>query len=125
MNRQPWRFIVIQDKKIIGELAGIARLRIKKLHKLIPLLRPFSKDLKDQRVVNAIKKTVEAPADKDTVFYNAPLIIFIANDTRLGLTKEDCHLAAQNMVLAAHSLGIGSCYVGRGKAIPKKVLREK
>lgn len=123
LNRQPWKFIVINDVGLIEELSQIARARIKRLYKLIPLLKWFSKDLKDQRVVNAIKKTAESP--EDTVFYKAPLLIFIANDARLSGTERDCYLAAQNMMLASHSLGIGSCFIGRGRAIPKKVLLKK
>ncbi len=123
LNRQPWKIIVIDDKNLIQELSQIATARLKKLYKLVPIWRLFFKDLRDQRVVNALKKTAENPGD--TIFYSAPVLILIANDTRFKETKENCYLAAQNMVLAAHSLGIGSCFIGRGRAIPKKILRER
>lgn len=123
LNRQPWKFIVINDKDLIEELSRITTARIKKLYKFIPLLKLFIKDLKDQRVVNALKKTVESP--QDTVFHNAPLLIFIANDIRFDDTRHDCYLAAQNMMLAAHSLGIGSCFIGRSQVIPRKLLLNK
>lgn len=123
LNRQPWKFIIIDDSGLIRELAEIARKRIRIIYKLTPFLKFLSKDLKDQRVINALKKT--AMSDQDTVFYDAPLVIIIANDTRYKDTSTDCHLAAQNMMLAAHSMGIGSCFVGRGKAIPKKILLKK
>ncbi|NOZ13200.1 MAG: nitroreductase family protein [Acidobacteria bacterium] len=46
----------------------------------------------------------------------APLVIAVCGDTRLeaaeGYLALDCGAAVQNMMLAAHSLGIGSCWLG-------------
>ncbi|MCK5878269.1 MAG: nitroreductase family protein [Holophagae bacterium] len=46
----------------------------------------------------------------------APLVITICGDTRLepaeGYLSVDCGVAAQNILLAAHALGIGSCWLG-------------
>lgn len=122
LNMQPWKFVIISDKKKIEELGHIATANLKKLYKLIPLLKIFIKNYRDARVVNAIKKT--ALNEGDTVFYNAPLLILIANDKRINDSRANCFLAAQNMMLAAHSLGIGSCFIGRGRAIPKNLLLE-
>lgn len=123
LNKQPWKFIIIDDKGLIEDLSRLVRCRIKRIYKLIPLLKFFVKPLRDQRSVNALKKTAESPYD--TVFYNAPLLIFIANDKRLGKTEADCYLAAQNVILAAHSMSVGSCIIGRGNFIPKKFLLKK
>lgn len=123
LNRQPWKFIIINDAKLIEELSHIAQRCIKRVHKLIPLLRFFIKEFQDQRVVNAIKKTVES--NEDTVFYKAPLLIFVANDKRIKGSSGDCYLTAQNMLLTAHALGVGGCFIGRGKAIPKSLLLKK
>ena len=86
-------------------------------------MKLFVKALRDERSMNAVKKT--AQSSDDTVFYNAPLLVFIANDTRFIGTETDCSLAAQNMMLAAHSLGLGSCFVGRGKLIPKALIKKR
>jgi nitroreductase len=123
LNTQPWKFIVIDDKKIIEEFSGIARARLTRLYRFIPLLKIFVKDLKDERAVNAIKKTAQSP--EDTVFYNAPLLIFVANDKRCHDSLTGCSLAAQNMMLAAHGLGVGSCFIGRAKFIPVKTLLKR
>ena len=37
-----------------------------------------------------------------------------AGNDRLGVSAEDCAVAAENMMLAADSLGVGSCYIGQG-----------
>lgn len=68
----------------------------------------------------AYKKTVAGtPAEKAAadpsfvnMFRNAPTVVFIAHKPG-PCTQVDCGLMAGNMVLAAHSLGIGSvCMMG-------------
>lgn len=53
----------------------------------------------------------------------APLVIVIYSEKTHHFVKTDCGLCAQNMMLEAHALGIGSCYIGafREKSI-KKIL---
>ena len=46
------------------------------------------------------------------MFRNAPTVVFIANDPSYGMSQIDCGLLGGNMVLAAKSLGIGSCCLG-------------
>ncbi len=123
LNRQGWKFVAVSDRRLIRAFSEAARTQLTNLYKLSPLLKLFSKELRDERTAAAIKKT--ATSGDDTVFYNAPLIIFIANDSRIRSTGKDCYLAAQNMMLAAHSLGVGSCCIGRARAIPGRLLREK
>ena len=60
------------------------------------------------------------------VFYGAPLLILIFASWDGVTPVRDCSLAAENMMLAASSLGVGSCYVGIGQAlyIDREVLDE-
>lgn len=46
------------------------------------------------------------------MFRNAPTIAFIANDTTFAYSPVDCGLMAENMILSAWSMGIGSCCLG-------------
>ena len=46
------------------------------------------------------------------MFRNAPTIVFIANDTTFAYSPVDCGLMAENMILSAWSMGIGSCCLG-------------
>ncbi|MDR3317235.1 MAG: nitroreductase [Puniceicoccales bacterium] len=46
-----------------------------------------------------------------SVFYHAPTVVFISGDKRDDYYASDCSLAAQNMVIAASSLDIGSCII--------------
>jgi len=48
-------------------------------------------------------------------FYNAPTVLTLFAPKNFLYTVADCCVAAQNIMLAAHSLGVGSCMVGRAK----------
>lgn len=56
-------------------------------------------------------KAAEDPNFKN-MFRNAPTIAFIANDTTFPFSPVDCGLMAENMILSAWSMGIGSCCLG-------------
>lgn len=47
-------------------------------------------------------------------FYDAPTVITLFAPKNFLFSAEDCALAAENMMLAADALGIGSCYIGQG-----------
>ena len=51
---------------------------------------------------------------KDLVFYSAPVILYV-----LGPAKNNigCAMACENIMLAAVSLGLGSCYDGIGAMV--------
>ena len=44
--------------------------------------------------------------------YGAPVLVFIAYDATYDLSQVDCGLLGGNMMVAAQSLGIGSCCLG-------------
>lgn len=52
---------------------------------------------------------------------DAPLIIIIYTEKRHRWVDIDCGMCAQNMILEAHSLGIGSCFIG---AFREKRIKE-
>ena len=50
---------------------------------------------------------------KTPVFHNAPTLILMVEDRRgVPSPPMDIGICGQNMVLAAHSLGAGSCWIG-------------
>jgi nitroreductase len=65
----------------------------------------------DQRLAHGIDTV--AANEKYDLFLHAPVLILVLGDTRgISTPLLDCGLAAQNMVLTAHSLGLGTCYIG-------------
>lgn len=61
--------------------------------------------------VKANPKAAEEPGFKN-MFRNAPAVILIANDTTFGYSQVDCGLMAENMILAAQSMGLGTVCLG-------------
>jgi len=112
LNKQPWKFIIVTNRGSIKRLSDIVKSIAAKIFRFLPVLKIFKRELRDQQVISAIKKTVSS--NTDTVFYNAPLLILIVSDNNANpYACKDCVLASQNMMLYAHSLGIGSCFIGR------------
>jgi nitroreductase/Pyruvate/2-oxoacid:ferredoxin oxidoreductase delta subunit len=48
----------------------------------------------------------------DRLFHDAPAAIVVGYKAHATLPKEDALLASQNILLAAHSMGLGSCLIG-------------
>jgi hypothetical protein len=46
------------------------------------------------------------------IFYNAGTLIIICGKPKGPFVVADCWLAAQNLLLAAHAMGLGSCVIG-------------
>ncbi len=100
-NMQPWSFLVIKNKEVLRKLSEAGKKA------MIPLLEPVkdtSPKAKDFYVFLKTKGT--------DMFYGAPVFIIILGNKSAMTADWDCAMAAQNMMLAAHSRGIGSCWIG-------------
>ena len=105
MNSQPWRFVVIEDKEAKKKLLAAALPKAKMITEKV-------KDIDPERYEAIKKRYAELP---DPVYYSAPVIVFvIGNGMYAG---HSCPLACENMMLAAYSLGLGSCWVGFGAMV--------
>ncbi|MDD4650694.1 MAG: nitroreductase [Methanothrix sp.] len=98
-NMQPWRFVVIKNRDLIAKLSG--RSKELWLEQAGRSTRPEMKSL-----VNMVSRP------NFNIFFNAPLLIMIFSDFDAFSPQIDCALAGENMMLAARSLGIGSCWIG-------------
>jgi nitroreductase len=105
MNSQPWRFVVVEDKAAKKKLLGAALPEAKKITELV-------KDVDPERYEAIKKRYAELP---DPVYYSAPTIVFVIGNGRYA--AHSCPLACENMMLAAQSLGLGSCWVGFGAMV--------
>ncbi|HNX01125.1 MAG TPA: nitroreductase family protein [Candidatus Cloacimonadota bacterium] len=56
--------------------------------------------------------TKVAENEKFNIFYNAPVAIIVSGDTNSMMPETDCAAASQNMLIAAQSMGLGSCWIG-------------
>jgi nitroreductase len=112
INIQPWKFTLITNKDAMKHLSDTAK----------PALLRMLPDVGDEGLAG-IKKQLTNP--QYNIFYNAPLLIFVSG-VKSPYAIYDCSMAAQNMMLAAYTLGIGSCWIGTavGLANDPKVKAE-
>jgi len=95
MDARPCRFVIVTDSNKLKEL---------------------SDKVKSQLGVFGPKFAKRTKLKEDVVFYGAPLLILIVAEKGTW-TEIDCALAAQNMMLRAYDLGIGSCFIGFAKVL--------
>lgn len=62
--------------------------------------------------ISDIYKEQHRQSNAMNMFYNAPVVVFIAYDPSYDLSQVDCGLLGENMILSAWSMGIGSCCLG-------------
>lgn len=101
MGMQSWKFTAIQGPekmKKVNEAIKQALLSIP----IIVETHPY--------VVSLIEKAKDENAN---FLYHAPTFIIVSNLKDNGNAMPDSALAIGNMMLVAHSLGIGSCWVNQ------------
>jgi hypothetical protein len=64
---------------------------------------------RDLTYEETITRLVDLP---DGMYWEAPVIIFV-----IGTNAAESYMVCENMVIAAHSLGLGSCIVGFGSLV--------
>ena len=106
---QPWRFIVITNKDKIRNLSDQVKNQMKGILKKRLLLQLTHKELRKKKTLMFLYGA--AMASTDVIFFNAPALIFILTKKK-QFYDASCACCAQNMMLAAHSMGIGSCWIG-------------
>ena len=99
MHEEPWAFTVIQDRKLLRELSDAARVEARK-------------DLENQPAGH-MKHRPKMLDDPDfNIFYNAGTLVIIWARPMGPFASADCWLAAENLMLAACGMGLGSCVIG-------------
>jgi len=99
-NGQSWRFIAIQNQEMLLELNERVRAG-------------FQVWVPDDDY--AAKQNAKERSAKEgyNFYYRAPTLIVAANRPNYANAMADCALALQNIFLAAHAIGLGTCYVNQ------------
>lgn len=82
-NMQPWHFSVVFDRDLLHEM--------------------------DKSIVEVMGPN---PRGNQSLFYEAPCVVFLSADRDNSWALIDCGIAVQNMALAAESIGLGSVILG-------------
>jgi nitroreductase len=96
---QPWAFLVVQDRQFLQQVSDYCT----------PIMISLMKDAHDG-MSDAFRALLKSKGS--SIYYHAPTVIMIIGKTGSRFREIDCSLCAGNMMLAAHALGIGSCWVG-------------
>jgi nitroreductase len=97
MNAQPWAFVVVE---------GVSRLRHYSERSKAHLLE----NLSTGDPLNDLRSVLLDP--EMNIFYDAEMLVIICAKDHGSQAAEDCCLAAQNLMLMAHALGLGTCPIG-------------
>jgi len=129
-NHQPWRLIVVRDLetiKKIGQMAKVGSGIFTTTEYCMGRMRQFEgiKDQKERERVEKFMYTGEVSA----FLGKAPLLIVVTGSCDALDTPYDLSACAENMLLEAHSLGLGACWVHgpvapiRGEMKMKELLK--
>lgn len=95
IHAEPWAFAVVQDRELLRSLSDRAKsifLRSSDRHaeEMAPLLADPAFD----------------------IFYNAGTLVVVGARPRTDFVVADCWLAAENLMLTACAMGLGTCVIG-------------
>jgi nitroreductase len=91
-NDQSWFFAVVQNADLIKEISDGAKEAMRQIP--IPWISELGKN------------------EKYNIFYNAPTAIVVAAKKDAVSPIADVCAAIENMLIAAESFGLGSCWIG-------------
>jgi len=122
-NCQNWTFTVFPDRAAVDEFARRIGAFFKKLNRMAErtlyrkLLKMFGKPELDNYYQEYYPSVTEGLQEweqhgRDLLFHGAAAAIVVASRPGGSCPLEDAMLATQNILLAAHSMGLGSCLIG-------------
>jgi nitroreductase len=99
IHEEPWQFLIVQNDATLRQLSDRAKAlfagEVSRLH------------------LDRDSRALEVFSQPDfNVFYDAGTLIVICARPMGPFVVADCWLAAENLMLAAHALGLGSCVIG-------------
>jgi len=104
---QPWRFVIVEDPEFKQKL----------VQTIEPIRSKFVENLKEtqpEAFERAMKQYEIMDDPNDLIFYSAPVIIYVIAP---AINSVGSAMVCQNIITAADSLGLGSCYVGFGALV--------
>jgi len=91
-NDQPWHFTIIQNKDLINEINNTAKTVMRE---------------------SEIEWISQVGSNEDFhIFYGAPTAVIVSGKKNTANPLVDCAAAVENMLIAAESMKIGSCWIG-------------
>ncbi|MBQ7705649.1 MAG: nitroreductase [Selenomonadaceae bacterium] len=102
-NNQTNHFLVVQNPEVLKKLATLAE-------------SAFAKMEVTPETYSSLKSSILQSKKGGYIFYyKAPVLIIVANQKNYGNNIADCAVAVENMMVAANSLDLGSCWINQLK----------
>jgi len=99
VHEEPWAFVIVQDRAVLKSLSDRAK-------------EIFSAEAEHVHSEQA-RHLLDMLAKPDfNIFYDAGTLIIICARPKGAFVTADCWLAAENLLLAAYGMGLGSCVIG-------------
>jgi len=122
-NCQNWTFTVFPDRAAVNEFGQrigsffkkINRMAEKKwMRKALKLIGKPALDNYYREYYQTVKDGLKEweLSGRDRLFHGATAVIVVATKPGGSCPMEDALLATQNILLAAHSMGLGTCLIG-------------
>lgn len=97
VNQQPWIFTVVRDQGVLDRISRDAKVH------MLATMPPGAPSEHFRSLLGDANFHI---------FYHAPVLILISGSAAGPWIAEDCALAAENLMLAAHAAGLGTCWIG-------------
>lgn len=99
IHQEPWAFVIIQDTQLLRSLSEQAK----------PL---FVAEVQEMGLEHGGHTFDIFTYPSFNIFYDASTLILICGKTSAHSYIADCWLAAENLMLAACAMGLGTCVIG-------------
>src|SRR5512146_2109166 len=99
MHEEPWAFVVVQDQALLQRLSDLAK----------PV---FVEEVRHRNAHGTSHSFDHFMRPDFNIFHGADTLIIICAKPLGQFVAADCWLAAENLMLAASALGLGSCVIG-------------
>jgi nitroreductase/Pyruvate/2-oxoacid:ferredoxin oxidoreductase delta subunit len=122
-NSQGWTFTILPSRAAVMKLGTAVGAFFKRLNRMAenPLLRHGLRLIGKPELAGYYRdyhqSVAEGLADweergRDRLLHGAPAVIIVGSIPAGSCPAEDALLAAQNILLGAHALGLGTCLIG-------------
>ncbi|MGA9838269.1 MAG: nitroreductase family protein [Gemmatimonadaceae bacterium] len=106
MHEEPWAFVVVQDRAVLKRISDRAKAM------MVAEATAHRELLRAPGAAPANRHVAMLTEPAFNIFYDAGTLIVICGKQLGQFVVADCWLAAENLMLAARALGLGSCCIG-------------
>ena len=122
-NCQPWAFTLLPSRAAVLQLGDLIAAFFRRLNRradrrllrgTLRLIGRRELDFYFRHYRDAVAEALEAwdRTGRDVLFHGAPAVILVGTRPGAACPAEDALLATQNLLLAAHAMGLGTCLIG-------------